>query len=174
MPDNVQSVHESRTEIRSRRTQEKKQDFLERFTEAGTVQYAAALAGVGRRTVYEWLEADPIFAAEFKRAEEDVADKLEAEAIRRACEGIDKPVYYQGQKVDTYKEKSDTLLIFLLKGQKPEKYGDKVRQEHTGAGGGPIRVDFGVSRPTGRDSVIQGAGQKEQKDQFLLQNDDKE
>jgi hypothetical protein len=27
---------------------------------------------------------------------------------------------------------SDTLMIFLLKARRPEKYGDKVQSDHTG------------------------------------------
>ena len=33
---------------------------------------------------------------------------------------------------------SDTLLIFLLKGLRPQKY--RERYEHTGANGGPIAI----------------------------------
>ena len=128
-------------------TDQKKDNFLDRFEEVWTVTHAAAMAGISRKTVYEWANKDPEFAIKFSHAKEAVADMLEQEAIRRACQGINRPVYYQGQKVDTNKEYSDTLLIFLLKGQKPDKYGDKVRQEITGESGGPLRIEFGVTRP---------------------------
>lgn len=128
-------------------TQKKRERFLEAYPEVGTITHAAALAGIHRQTVYDWIKNDSDFAADFDRAKEAGADKLEREAIRRACEGINKPVYYKGQKIDVIKEYSDTLLIFLLKGQKPEKYGDKVRQEITGEDGGPLKVEFGISRP---------------------------
>lgn len=121
--------------------------FLQHFREVWTVTHAAAMTGIAPKTVYEWAKKDPGFAADFSHAREAVADMLEQEAIRRACQGINRPVYYKGQKVDTNKEYSDTLLIFLLKGQKPEKYGDKVRQEITGESGGPLRIEFGVTRP---------------------------
>ncbi len=57
---------------------------------------------------------------------------LEAEARRRAVEGVRKPVYCRGEIVGTVKEYSDTLLIFLMKGARPEKYRDNVRVERTG------------------------------------------
>lgn len=43
------------------------------------------------------------------------------------------------QEVET--RYSDTLLIFLLKGARPEKYKDRQSHEHTGSGGGPIAID---------------------------------
>ena len=43
-------------------------------------------------------------------------DALEAEARRRAVEGVRKPVFYQGVICGWVGEYSDTLLIFLLKG----------------------------------------------------------
>lgn len=120
-------------------TLKKRKKFLEAYIEEGTITHAAARVGINRATPYDWIKNDPEFAAEFERAKEAVGDKLEKEAIRRACEGINKPIYYKGQKVDTIKEYSDTLLIFLLKGQKPEKFGDKITQEISGPGGGPIQ-----------------------------------
>ena len=139
-------------------TEEKKKAFLEHFPRECTVTHAAALTGIAKKTVYEWLKQDPDFAAAFELAKEAVGDKLEKEAIRRACEGINKPVYYQGQKVDTIKEYSDTLLIFLLKGQKPEKFGDKITQEISGPGGAPIQ--FSALPDDELDKRIAELGQK--------------
>jgi hypothetical protein len=39
-------------------------------------------------------------------------------------------VFYQGQMCATVRKYSDTLLIFLLKGRKPERYREQV--EHSG------------------------------------------
>jgi hypothetical protein len=39
-------------------------------------------------------------------------------------------VFYQGQQFATVRKYSDTLLIFLLKGRKPERYRERV--EHSG------------------------------------------
>jgi hypothetical protein len=55
------------------------------------------------------------------------ADALEAEAIRRAFEGQEEPTgWYKGQPGGYVRRYSDTLLIFLLKGAKPEKYADRM------------------------------------------------
>jgi hypothetical protein len=59
------------------------------------------------------------------------ASKFEDEVYRRAFNGIDKPLVYQGQiskdkngETVTVKEYSDLLAIFALKGLFPDKYRD--------------------------------------------------
>ncbi len=53
-------------------------------------------------------------------AKEEVADLLEAEAWRRAVEGVEKPVgWYKGKPGGYVREYSDTLLIFPLRGLRP-------------------------------------------------------
>ena len=53
-------------------------------------------------------------------------DAFQEEAHRRAVQGIEKPVYQGGRLVGTVREYSDTLLIFLLKGLRPERYKERV------------------------------------------------
>jgi AcrR family transcriptional regulator len=112
--------------------------FLEELRQHATVKRAAKAAKIHHSTVYERLAKDEVFRRAVEEALEVGAVALEQEAIRRAVEGVKEPVFYQGQKVDTVTRYSDTLLIFLLKGLKPERYKD--RHEHTGPGGGPIQV----------------------------------
>lgn len=66
-------------------------------------------------------------------------DVIEEEAHRRAIDGFDRPVIYQGEITDTYKDYSDSLLTMLMKGNKPEKY--KERTEHSGSVGRPMTLD---------------------------------
>ncbi len=108
---------------RATQTTLKKKKALDGYVEAGTVTGACRYAKVNRATWYKWIETDDEFAREVVSAQEQVADSLEEEAISRAVNG------------------SDTLLIFLLKGQKRERYGDK--REVSGPGGGPIPVVAG-------------------------------
>lgn len=110
--------------------------FLAAFAEVGTITHAALAAGVDRQTHYNWLEADEAYAKAFVDAEGMAADTLEHEARRRACDGVDEPVFYEGKKVATVRKYSDTLLIFLLKGARPEKFRD--RHELSGPGGKPL------------------------------------
>ena len=111
----------------------KKEAFIEHYTRMGTVKSAAKATGVSRKTVYEWLKADEVFSEGFEHAKENVTDELEQEAKRRAYEGINKPIYWQGKLVDTIKEYSDTLLIFLLKGNRPEKFRERLQTEISGS-----------------------------------------
>ncbi len=62
--------------------------FLEAYPKLGNITAAAHEATIGRRTHYDWLEADPEYAARFKHAEGEAADALEAEARRRATSGL--------------------------------------------------------------------------------------
>jgi hypothetical protein len=118
----------------------KKEAFLAALAKLGNVSDAARKAKVPRRTVYNWREDDPDFAEAWAEAEDIAVDALEAEARRRALKGTLKPVYQGGKRVGSVREYSDTLTIFLLKGARPEKYADRVKNEHTGKDGGPIEI----------------------------------
>ncbi len=55
------------------------------------------------------------------------ADVLEAEAHRRAVEGVEEAVgWYKGEAGGTVRKYSDVLLIFLLKSLQPERYRERV------------------------------------------------
>ena len=95
--------------------------------------------------LHHWRYKHEDFAAQWDEAMQVAVDALEAEARRRAVEGVDEPVYYKGQLIDTIKKYSDNLLITLLKAHRPEKF--RERFEHTGADGGPLRIDSTVHHP---------------------------
>lgn len=126
----------------------KKRAFLIAFAGSGNISAAAKIARIDRTLVYIWKKKDPEFAAAFEVARQLAIDTLEDEAIRRAVEGVEKPVFYGGKKVATVKEYSDTLLIFLLKGNRPEKYIERIAGEITGKSGGPLEIVF-VSQNSG-------------------------
>jgi hypothetical protein len=108
----------------------KKAAFLEAFARLGTVTHAARAASISRKLPYQWAKTDPRFKTAFDDASEQATDALEAEARRRAVEGVEKPVLYQGKQVTVpgkdaagntvevplaLREYSDTLLIVMLK-----------------------------------------------------------
>ena len=100
---------------------------LAAFRETGNVRLTCKAAGVGRSTHYRWLEKDSEYRAAFNLAKEDATDVLEAEAHRRAVEGWEEAVgWYKGEAGGTVRKYSDVLLIFLLKGLRPEKYRERV------------------------------------------------
>jgi len=112
--------------------------FLRALALGSTVSNAAATAGISRRRVYELREDDAEFAAAWASAIEEGTDLLEDEATRRAYRGVDTPCIYRGKIGDTYRTYSDTLLIFLLKARRPEKYRERFTQELTGPNGQPL------------------------------------
>lgn len=94
---------------------------------------------VGRRTVYQWLKADDKFRQLYDDAHDDAVDDLEAEARRRAVDGVLTPVYQGGVQVGVIREYSDALLSLLLRGKRPEVFRERV--EHTGRDGRPIEIE---------------------------------
>ena len=89
--------------------------FLSALEKTGIVTWAAKAAGVGRRTVYDHLNADPDFAEKWEEALDNAEARLEEEVMRRALEGEQVPVYYKGKVVGHKTRKSDTLLMFAIK-----------------------------------------------------------
>jgi hypothetical protein len=114
--------------------------FIERLRECANVSRAAKDAGINRRTAQRERLNSETFREAWDDAMEEAIDALEEEARRRAFEGVNEPVYYQGEQVGTVRKYSDTLTIFLLKGRRPEIYGDRVKQEVSGPGGAPVTV----------------------------------
>lgn len=105
----------------------KKKAFLAAFRETGNVRLACLAAEVGRSTIYRWLE-EPEYREAFDLAKEDAADILEAEAKRRAVEGVEEPVgWYKGEAGGVVRKYSDSLMIFLLKGLRPDVYRERIQ-----------------------------------------------
>lgn len=100
--------------------------MLAALAETGNVSKAANAAGINRVTHYVWLKEDPEYAAAAEDAMEQAADLLEEEARRRAHDGTDEPVFYQGVQCGTVRKYSDTLLIFLLKAARPERFRERA------------------------------------------------
>jgi hypothetical protein len=107
--------------------------FLAQLAESGNVRRACRAIGRHPATLYKYRQRDPAFAALWDETVAVAMDTvLEPEAVRRAVEGIEKPVYHLGEQVGTVREYSDTLLIFLLKGGKPDKYKERREVFHRG------------------------------------------
>ena len=96
--------------------------FLAAFRITACLSKAAQAARIGRRRHYHWLEQDPDYRLAFEQAKLEVVGELEDEAVRRACGGWLEPVFYQGRQCGTMRRYSDRLLMFLLKGWRPERY----------------------------------------------------
>lgn len=131
----------------------KKRAFLSAYAQMANISRAATAAGVGRTTHHMWMANDPRYAAAFAQAQEVAIDYMEAEAHRRAVEGVYEPVIYQGKlALDedgnplVVRKYDSTLMIFLLKGARPDKY--RERWHVTGEVDHKVEVD--VSERAGR------------------------
>lgn len=94
-----------------RRKGDWKPDFLEAFQRTQMVAEACRLAQIDRRAAYRARDTDPEFRAAWDDVEAQTLDLLETAAYRRAANG------------------SDTLLIFLLKTRRPDRYAERLRPE---------------------------------------------
>lgn len=143
--------------------QRKKAAFLAAYAETGNISRAVAAARIPRQSHYDWLKTDEAYRRDFESANDEAIDTLEAEARRRAHDGVNEPVIYQGELMGmwvdgegktvskdtpgakqiplTIRKYSDTLLIFLLKAARPAKYRDTSRVELSGSDNGPIHIE---------------------------------
>jgi transposase-like protein len=103
-------------------TPENKEIVLAMLSNGATYAAAAAAIGAHRRTIIKWPDRDEEFKRRWNDAIEDGADTLEQEAIRRGRDGVDRPVFYQGEIVGYTKEYSDYLLIRLLEARRSAIY----------------------------------------------------
>ncbi|WP_244922252.1 hypothetical protein [Oceanibaculum indicum] len=99
--------------------------FLDHLADTGNVSAACRLAKLDRRTAYQWRAADADFRRLWQEALDAAVDALEAEARRRAVEGVEHPHFHQGQVAGTVKRYSDALLMFLLRAHRPERFRER-------------------------------------------------
>lgn len=116
-------------------TTKKKSKFIDIFSDCGNVSRSCEILGVSRRSAYNHKDRDPKFAEMWDDAQSRYVEKLEAEADRRATEGLLKKKFLtNGEPVidpETGKqylerEYSDTLLIFRLKALAPKRYRENL------------------------------------------------
>lgn len=99
--------------------------FLKTLAETANVTRSAEAAGISKLTAYIARDKSPLFRAAWQAALEHAIDTLEEEARRRAVEGWEKPVFYQGRPVGAVREYSDSLLMFLLRVHRPERFRER-------------------------------------------------
>lgn len=100
--------------------------YLESLERTGMVGLSAKACGVTHRQINRVFKKDEAFAEACQEALCAYRDRIEAEAHRRAVEGVEKGVWYRGARVGTEQEYSDSLMQTLLKGNRPEKYRDRL------------------------------------------------
>lgn len=132
--------------------------FLADLAKTGNITQSAESVGISRRLHYTWLEEDDdegTYRAAYDRAIQAAADVLEAEAWRRGVDGVEEPVgWYRGEPGGKIRRYSDTLLIFLLKGIRPEKFRERFDHNvRTPDGPLDIRVSYEIVDPSESEST---------------------
>jgi hypothetical protein len=105
--------------------------FLAAYRKTASITRAAKAARIRREAHYRLLERSVSYQAAFESAAIEAGQTLEDEAVRRAVEGIRRPLFYHGKRVKggAQREYSDTLLLALLKAKKPRDYKERVEHD---------------------------------------------
>ena len=105
--------------------------FLEALETGAVVSRAARTADIATSTLYRWRQQQPKFRKDWAAALDVALDELEGALVRRAIEGVAKPIVYGGKEVATVHQYSDALAMFLLRSKRPEIY-DRERAVQKG------------------------------------------
>ena len=121
-------------------TRGRKEAFLTALRTTGSLRAAARLASPGSRssegphsTFRMAMQRDPEFAAAAQAALDDAIGHLEAEAMRRAVNGYQRPIYQKGELVGHETVYSDNMLLTLLRARVPDVYSER-RSVHVSGG----------------------------------------
>lgn len=106
-------------------TGEIQDQFFAYLATSCNITQSALAVGVSRRHVHQLRRDNKEFAKRWEDAIEQGTDTLEAEARRRAMEGFNRPIFFQGKQVGSETLYSDPLMITLLKAHRPEKFREK-------------------------------------------------
>jgi hypothetical protein len=113
--------------------------ILDNFLTCGQIGVSCDRAGVRRKTHHAWMEKYP----RYKELVEDIQtrfwDNMEVVAHERA------------------KEKSDALLMFLLKANRPDKFRDSVDVNNKGPQA-PIQLIFADGMLNAEEKKLLGGG----------------
>lgn len=106
--------------------------FLQDYAELGNLTAAASKNGTSKQAIHAHVKANPEKAQELDVARGEAQQAIEAEIRRRAIEGWDEPVFFQGEEVGVVRRYSDKMLEILAKANMPERYGNKTVHEVKG------------------------------------------
>lgn len=108
--------------------------YLENLQEHGQRGRAAKYIGTNTRRVTNERKKDKEFDEACQEAILLFRESCEDELKKRAFEGVEEPVFYQGVETATQTRYSDSLLQFYMKANDP-KYREKVKVDAVVSGG---------------------------------------
>jgi hypothetical protein len=113
---------------RIEKTDRQRKKFLEELATTGKIAHSARVAGYkDSSALFKFKRESAEFAAAWADAEEASREIAADELFRRGVEGVDKAVYYKGEVVGWDKEYDTQALVFWLKGNYRQKFGDSVQ-----------------------------------------------
>ncbi len=123
-------------------TEETWRVFCDEYIRTGRQDKACKKSGIPRQTVYKRGRNDVEFQAFMTEVKDMLMDSLEDEAVRRARDGWNEPVYFKGEFQGNVRKYDSGLLTFMLTNGRPEKYRPKkdidLNLNPTGAAAAPI------------------------------------
>jgi hypothetical protein len=113
--------------------------FIKAFHARVSIKAAAKAIGIDKSRHYDWLKNDPAYRAAWETVQDQAAQSLEDEAVRRAFEGVKRMRTHQGRPVKDGRGKivydveyDSALLLALLKRYRPHLYRERVETQVTG------------------------------------------
>lgn len=132
-------------------TTRKKGILLRELRRTGNITISSKIACVSRRWTQKLIARDPEFKAAVDLAVYENTEQMLEEARRRAYEGVEEPVFYQGNVCGHVRKYSDTLLMFKIKGERPE-YATE-RREISGRDGSPLQAQIQAEHSLAPDDM---------------------
>lgn len=144
-----------------------KTTFLESLSVMPNVSAAARAAGIDPTTAYDHRKTDAEFAKAWNAGLDQGFDLLEQEAVRRATVGgkvtrtMTRTLPTGEVVIETSEETktSDTLLIFLLKAYRPERFRERYDVDHKvgGLNGEPLTIRLAFDPTPSEPTLETGA-----------------
>jgi hypothetical protein len=131
-------LHQIRSLPEFKPLKSKQKRFLLAYSQCGGIRESAAAAKMHWISHYNWLTRDERYKQAFDRAREMYVDLMEYEAFRRATVGDQEPVYEKGELIGYRTKKSDVLLMFSIKGNRPQ-YRDNFQVNQFA---GPVQLNI--------------------------------
>jgi hypothetical protein len=110
---------------RTKFTPKRRAKFIAELAKYPNVTAAASVIGMSTVQLYHLKKRIKKFGTEWDTALNIGVKACEDEAHRRAFNGVDEPVFYQGVPCGSIRKYSDTLAMFLLKAHEPERFRDR-------------------------------------------------
>ena len=101
--------------------------FVEALRKDCNVSACARLVGTDRSIVYRWRKEDEDFAQAWDEAVDEALDDVEATVLDLG-RGYMEPVYWRDQVIGQRLKYNPLLLMFWLKGKRPEVWREGNKQ----------------------------------------------